>query len=413
MIAAIIILLCVSLFLSGSETALTAVNQMKVKSRADNGDKASQKLLHMISRPDEMITAILIGNNISNITLPTLVTIVALDYGISVGIASAVLTVTIIVFSEVLPKSTAATFADRIAYLVAPVIRFVMILFKPLTKLLSLFTGAVIRVISGGEKEQSSFSKEELKTLVDIGSSEGTFENEETQRIKGVIDFYNKDVKDALKTPRIDITGIPAGSTYDEVEAVVLQNNHTRFPVYDGTMDHIIGIFHATLLLHWAKQPEKSLEDFTDNYPLYIVETTNIEKVFKMMLKEKKHLAVVLDEYGGTSGIISHEDIIEAMIGQEIADETDNEEDMLIEEMSETHILCHGKLGIRRLNDLFRENIPEDEDIIAGFLYKELGRIPDEGATLTYDSLLFEIVKMNKNRIEKVKMTKMPEEEEE
>ncbi|SFO91734.1 hemolysin family protein [Salibacterium halotolerans] len=410
MIAAIIVLLCVSLFLSGSETALTAVNQMKVKSRADNGDKASQKLLHMISRPDEMITAILIGNNISNITLPTLVTIVALDYGINVGIASAALTVTIIIFSEVLPKSTAATFADRIAYLVAPVIRAVMTVFKPLTFLLSHFTGAVIRIISKGEKEQSSFSKEELKTMVDIGSSEGTFESDETQRIKGVIDFYNKDVKDALKTPRIDITGIPAGSSYDEAEAIVLENNHTRYPVYDGDMDHIIGIFHSKLLLRWAQEPHRSLADFTDNYPLYIVETTNIERVFKMMLKEKKHLAIVLDEYGGTSGIISHEDIIEAMIGQEIADETDDGEEKLIEELSEKHIVCHGKLGLRRLNDLFRESIPEEEDIIAGFLYKEMGHIPREEDKLEYDSLYFEILKMNQNRIEKVRITKMTEE---
>ncbi|WP_026699683.1 hemolysin family protein [Salibacterium aidingense] len=409
MLAAIIFLLCVSLFLSGSETALTAVNKMKVQSRAENGEASSKKLLHMISHPDELITAILIGNNISNIMLPTLVTIAALDYGVNVGLATAVLTVVIIVFSEVLPKSIAATFADKIAYLVAPVIRFIMTIFKPLTALLSLFTGAVIRVISKGQKEQISFSKEELKTMVDIGSSEGTFETEETQRIKGVIDFYNKDVKDALKTPRMDIVGIPAESSYKEAEAIILKHNHTRYPVYDGNMDHIIGVFHSKLLLQWANAPGKSLSDFTDNYPLYIVETTNIEKVFKMMLKEKKHLAIVLDEYGGTTGIISHEDIIEAMIGQEIADETDEEEDVLIKELSEDHIVCHGKLGIRRLNDLFRSRIPEEEDIIAGFLYKEMEHIPGEGETLEYHSLFFEIIKMDKNRIEQVKIKKLPE----
>ncbi|MFB5663658.1 hemolysin family protein [Alteribacillus sp. HJP-4] len=413
MLVAIVALLFVSFFLSGSETALTAVNKMKVRSAAENGDKPSKKLLKMVSKPDELITAILIGNNISNIALPTIVTIVAIDYGVNVGLATAVLTLTIIIFAEVLPKSVAATFAEKIAYIVAPVIRLVMFIFKPLTYLLNIFTGVVIRVISKGEKVQASFSKEELKTMVDIATHEGTFDDEETQRIKGVIDFYSKDVRDALKTPRIEIVGIPEESTLDEAREIILNNNHTRYPVYREDMDHIVGVFHSKLLLQWANEPGTTLDDFTDNNPLFIVETTSIEKVFKMMLKEKKHLAIVMDEYGGTNGIISHEDIIEAMIGQEIADETDEDEDVLIRELTSDHIICNGKLGIRRLNDVFRTKIPEEEDIVAGFLYKEIGHIPEEGETLEHNYLFFEVLEMDDNRIVEAKITKLPDEEEE
>jgi putative hemolysin len=406
MFIAIIFFMILSFFLSGSETALTAVNKMKIQSRAENNDKKAQKLLKLVSKPDELLTGILIGNNISNIMLPTLVTIFALQYGVNVGVATGILTVALIIFAEVLPKSIAATFADRIAYIVAPIIGILLILLKPLTFLLSKFTRFIIRILSNGNIQEVSFSKEELKTMVDIASTEGTFKSEETLRIKGVIDFYSKDVRDALKTPRMDIVGIPFDSTYEEAQDIILHNKYTRYPVYKENMDNIVGVFHSKSLLHWSLSIDENLDDFTDNDPLFVVESTSIEKVFKMMLKEKKHVAIVIDEYGGTTGIITHEDIIEAMIGQEIEDETDDDEEVLIDELTESHIICHGKLAIRRLNEVFHTKIPEDEDIIAGFLYKEIGRIPPEGELLDYHHLTFAINEMEDNKIMKVTIAK-------
>ncbi|MRG86873.1 hemolysin family protein [Salinibacillus xinjiangensis] len=403
---AIVLLIFTSFFLSGSETALTAVNKMKVKAGAENHERKSVKLWNLISKPDELLTAILIGNNISNILLPTLVTIVAIEHGINVGLATGILTVVLIIFAEVLPKSIAATFSNRLAYLVAPVIGVLLVILKPFTYLLSKFTGWVIKWLSKGEKGQASFSKEEFKTMMDIASNEGTFKNEESYRIKGVIDFYSKDVRDALTTPRIDIVGIPSNSSFSETQDIILNNNYTRYPVYKDSMDNIVGVFHSKQLLKWSFSKEEPLEHFTDNEPLFVVETTSIEKVFKMMLKEKKHLSVVIDEYGGTTGILTHEDIIEAMIGQEIEDETDDDEEVLIDELTDSHIICHGKLVIRRLNEVFHTKVPEDEDIIAGFLYKEFGHIPSEGDTLEFQHLHFEIIEMEENRIHKVKITK-------
>ncbi|WP_313800854.1 CNNM domain-containing protein [Cytobacillus sp.] len=325
MFIAIAFFMFMSFFLSGSETALTAVNKMKLKTRAENNDAKSQKLLNLVSKPDELITAILIGNNISNIMLPTLVTIIALEYDFNVGLATGILTVVLIIFAEVLPKSIAASFADKIAYLVFPVIRILLLIFKPVTFLLSKFTRAIVRLLAKDDFDSISVSKEELMTMVDIATVEGTFKNEETQRIKGVIDFYRLDVKDALKTPRMNIEGIPYNSTFEQAREIVLSNKYTRYPVFTENMDHIVGVFHAKQLLAWSLEPEKSMEEFTDNDPLFVYEFHSIETVFKMMMKERKHLAIVLDEYGGTKGIISHEDIIEAMLGQEIEDETDED----------------------------------------------------------------------------------------
>ncbi|MBM7604620.1 Mg2+/Co2+ transporter CorB [Metabacillus crassostreae] len=406
MIVAILFFLFMSFFLSGSETALTAVNKMKLKTKAENNDKKSQKLLEFVSKPDELITGILIGNNIANIMLPTLVTILALEYGINVGIATGVLTIVLIIFAEVLPKSIAATFADKIALIVFPVIRVLLFVFKPLIFLLSRFTRLVIRFLSKNQANTTSISREELITMVNIATSEGTLQNEENQRIKGAIDFYDLDVRDALKTPRTEIQGIPCESSFEETREYVLDGSHTRYPVFKENMDHIVGVLHSKSLLSWSLEPHKNLEDFIDNEPLFVFEFHSIEKVFKLMLKKRRHLAIVLDEYGGTKGIISHEDIIEAMIGQDIKDETDDDEEILIDELTDSHIICNGKLALRRLNEVFKTKIPEQEDILTGFLLKEMGRFPLEGETYEYHHLHFDIQSVEENKLKKIMITK-------
>lgn len=410
MLFAILFFILMSAFLSGSETALTAVNKMKIKTKADHGDPKSVKLLSLVSKPDELITGILIGNNIANIMLPTLVTMIAIQYGFNVGLATGILTVFLIMFGEVLPKTIAATFSEKIAYIVAPVISILLVILKPLTFLLSKFTGLVISFLSRGETQEASISKAELKTMLDIASIEGTFQTDETQRIKGVIDFYSKAVNDALKTPRMDIVGIPQGASFEEAQEVILNNNYTRYPIYQENMDQIVGVFHSKLLLKWALAPEKKIEVFADNDPLFVTEFTSIEKVFKMMLNEKKHLAIVLDEYGGTSGIITHEDIIEAMLGQDIEDETDRDNELLIQELTDRKIVCNGRISLRRLNQVFGTALSEKEGTLSGFLFKEFGSIPSEGDVLDYEDLRFVIKIMDYNRIKEVEIHKQEQE---
>ncbi len=406
-------LLFISFFLSGSETALTAVNRMKVQLRADQGDKKAIRLLNLISKPSRMITAILIGNNIANILMPTIVTIIALDHGWKIGVTTAIVTVIIIVIGEVLPKTIAATFSERVAYAVAPPISLFVKMLTPLTALLSLFTNMFIRIISKGTVIGATLTKEDLRSMVDIASVEGTFEQEESNRLKEVLDFPDKDVSDVMATHRTDIIGLPIESTYEEVRDTLLEYSYTRYPVYEENMDTIVGVFYSKMFIKWSMNPEMRLGEFIDRKPLYVVQSASVEKVFKMMLAKKKHMAIVLDEYGGTLGVVTHEDIIEEMIGQDIEDETDIDEEVLVYEKTDNMLICHGRLEIVDAMELLGIELPTDHDTLGGFVLQELGHVPEEGERFTYDQLLVEIEEMDRSRIVRMMITVKEEEESE
>ncbi|ANU09970.1 Mg2+ or Co2+ transporter CorB [Planococcus antarcticus DSM 14505] len=411
MFIALGIFLMMSFFLSGSETALTAVNRMKVQLRSEQGDVKAQKLQKLIAKPDRMITTILIGNNIANIMLPTLVTTIAITRGWEVGLATAILTIVLIIFGEVLPKTIAATFSDKVAYIVLPVISFLVVILKPLTWMLAQFTNIFIRIISKGTVKEASMTKEELRTMVDIASTEGTFEEDESERIKGVLDFPHKDVSDVMSTHRTDTVGIAIDSTYEEVRDLILDSSYTRYPVYEESMDNVVGLFYSKKLIEWSMNPNLTLEELMDDNPLFVVQSVSVEKVFKMMMAKKKHMAVILDEYGGTLGIVTHEDIIEEMIGQDIEDETDEEDDELVFEMTDKILACHGRLEIEDVNDMFKVEVPNDHDTIAGFVMQQLGHVPDEGEQFTYENLHVEVNEMDRNRIVRLTITKTDKEE--
>ncbi|WP_075618455.1 hemolysin family protein [Paenisporosarcina indica] len=399
------ICLLLSFFFSGSETALTAISRMKVQLRAEQGDRMSQKLLVLIEKPDRMITTILIGNNIVNILMPTLLTIIAIRHGWSVLVVTTILTLIIIIFGEVLPKTIAVTFSDRIAYIVAPIIAFLVQIVRPITFLIAKFTNVFIRIISNGAVKEATLTKEELRTMVDIASTEGTFEEEESERLKGVLDFPNKDVQDVLETHRTEIIGVHIDCTYEEVRDIILEHYYTRYPVYEESMDQIVGMFYSKTLIEWSMDPTIELHEIIDREPMFVVQSISVEKVFKQMLSKKKHMAIVLDEYGGTLGIITHEDIIEEMIGQEIEDESDEDEDILVYEMTENRLICHGRLEIEDVNEMFKVEIPNDHETIGGFVLQQFGHMPESGEQFTYENLHFEINQMDRNRILQLTIT--------
>ncbi|WP_411842712.1 hemolysin family protein [Salinicoccus sp. HZC-1] len=409
MIIAIIILFFASAFFSGSETALTAVNKMKLQTKANNGDVRAQKLLRLVYKPNVFITTILIGNNIANILLPTLVTAMAIDYGVSVAVASASLTISIIVLAEVIPKSIAATFPERVAFTVRPVISFFLVVFKPVTVVLNWLTDTLTRILSKGEVENASVSKEELRTIVDIADSEGIFAKDESYRIRGALDFRNLNVKDVLTTPRTEMEALSKEATYEEVRDFVIEEMYTRYPVFGEDMDDIIGIFHSKYLLQWSVDPSKPLMDYCDSDPITVHEFQTVEFVLRKMTKERRHMAIVIDEFGGTEGILTHEDIIEAMLGFEIEDETDLRNDPLVESMTEVEIVCDGKITLHRLNSIFRSDIPEEEDTLSGYLFKEFNDFPEAGDTLEEEGLIFEVKAMEEQMIRKVYIKKKNE----
>lgn len=406
MIIAIILLLFVSLFFSGSETALTAVNKMKLQTRAVNGDKKAEKLLELVSKPSQFITTILIGNNVANILLPTLVTTMAIQYGYSIAIASAILTVVIIIFAEVLPKSVAAAFPEQISYKVAPVIRVIIILLRPVTIVLNWLTDTITRVLSKG-KVESTVSKDELMAIVDIADSEGMLKWDESYRINAALNFRNLNVKDVMTTPRIEVEAIQMNSTYEEVRDMVIAEMYTRYPVYNHDLDDVVGVFHSKYLLQWSVTPGKTVMDFCDKDPLRVDEFESVDAVLRKMSKERKHLSIVVDEYGGTEGILTHEDIIESMLGFEIEDESDIKNDALVERLTQDEIVCDGKITLHRLNSIFNTEIEEDENTLSGFLYKAFNDVPSEGDVYEDGGLFYKVLVMEDNTIRKVQINKL------
>ncbi|WP_078378479.1 hemolysin family protein [Sutcliffiella halmapala] len=405
LIIAIILLFIASSYFSGSETALTATNEMKLQLKAANGDKKAARLLKLVNNTDDFIPGILIANNVPNIVLPSLVTIIALEYGWHIGITTAVLTVLIIVFAEVMPKSIAAAFPERIAHLVYYPTVIILIILKPFIYLLNLLTRTVIKLLGQDPDNQITISKAEMRAMVDIAHTEGTFKNDEMYRLKSVLDFKNLNVADVLKTHRVEMKAISIDTPFEEAREFLLANQFTRYPIYDGDVDHIVGVFHSKFMLTWAVNQERSIQDYADLDPLYFYEFNPIDVVFKEMMKEKKHIAIVLDEHGGTEGLITHEDLIETMIGQDIEDETDIG-DSLIHSQTETQIICDAKLSLHRLNNVFQTDIPDEADNLAAFIINLLSYLPKAGETFTYENLEFKVLEINERRVNRVEINK-------
>lgn len=405
-IAIIVLLFCLSFFFSGSGQALTSLSQIKLQTRAKNGDKKAEKLLHLTENPEELYTTTIIGNNIVDLTLVSVVVMWAAQNNFNIVLAVAITITGIIIFAEIIPKAIARTIPTEIAYLISPTIQGIIKLLKPLIWLMNKLTELITGRLTKERDEEVSVSKEELRTLVDLAGLEGTFQADESYRIKGVLDFYNLNVKDVMKTPRVDILALPLASTYEEVRDFAIENGYTRFPVYEDDIDNIIGIMHTKYLLSWSVNPEKHVSEFMDTDPMIVYEFQPIEPIFRKMTKERRHLAIVLDEYGGTEGIVTHEDIIEGMIGLEIHDEMDPESEVLIEKLTPTKVICDGKVTLHRLNTIFQTEIPEEEDVLAAYLLSEFKDFPQTGDVLEKGNLTFKILSVEDRSIRRVQIVK-------
>lgn len=264
-------------------------------------------------------------------------------------------------------------------------------------------------MVAKGAITETTITKEELLSMVDLASTDGTFEDDESERIKGMLDFPNKDVSDVLSTHRTEVVGIPMEATYEDVRDTILEHHYTRYPVYDDSLDTIVGMFYSKKFIEWSMDTSVGIDTFIDKDPLFVVQTLSVEKVFKLMLTRKKHMAVVLDEYGGTLGIVTHEDLIEEMIGQEIEDETDNDEEILVHEMTESRLVCAGRMEIEEVNSLFNISIVNENETIGGFVLDQLGHVPEENEQFAYENLMVEINEMDRSRIVKLTITKREE----
>ena len=401
---AIIILLCLSAFFSSSETALTTVNQIRMRTLADNGDKRAARVLHVTGNPGKMLSAILIGNNIVNLSASSISTSLAIHLfgNTGAGIATGILTFLILIFGEVTPKTMATIKADSMSLTAAAPIGFLMKILTPVIFIINKLSLGLMFLLHVNIKDaQKKMTEEELRTIVDVSQENGVIEHEERDMINNLFDFGDAEAKEIM-VPRIDMTFVQADATYQEVLDIFRQDMFTRLPVYEDSTDNVIGIINMKDFLLQNDTPEFSVRNLLRE-PYFTYEHKNTADLFLEMRKSSISLAIVLDEYGVTAGLITLEDLLEEIVG-EIRDEYDADEEDDITRISDREFYVLGSANLNDVSEALSLHFTSDDyDTIGGYCLGLLDHLPEKNEIiLTDNNILLRIDRMEKNRIERI-----------
>lgn len=401
---AIIILLCLSAFFSSSETALTTVNQIRMRTLADNGDKRAVRVLHVTGNPGKMLSAILIGNNIVNLSASSISTSLAIHLfgNTGAGIATGILTFLILIFGEVTPKTMATIKADSMSLTAAAPIGFLMKILTPVIFIINKLSLGLMFLLHVNIKDaQKKMTEEELRTIVDVSQENGVIEHEERDMIHNLFDFGDAEAKEIM-VPRIDMTFVQADATYQEVLDIFRQDMFTRLPVYEDSTDNVIGIINMKDFLLQNDTPEFSVRNLLRE-PYFTYEHKNTADLFLEMRKSSISLAIVLDEYGVTAGLITLEDLLEEIVG-EIRDEYDADEEDDITRISDREFYVLGSANLNDVSEALSLHFTSDDyDTIGGYCLGLLDHLPEKNEIiLTDNNILLRIDRMEKNRIERI-----------
>ena len=406
------IMVFLSAFFSSSETALVTVNKIRMKNLAENGDKRAAKVLKVTSDSGKMLSAILIGNNIVNIFASSLATILASDiFGdIGPGIATGVLTLVILIFGEVSPKTMATIKADNFALAIAGIIDVLMFVLTPVIFIINTFASAVLRLLRiNPDDADKAMTEDEIRSIVDESQESGAIEDEEREMIHNVFDFGDSLAKEVM-VPRIDMTFIPVDATFKELIEIYREYKYTRLPVYEESTDYILGIINMKDVILIEDAKNFSIRDIIRK-PYFTYEHKNTSDLFIEMRQASIPLAIVLDEYGVTAGLVTLEDLLEEIVG-EIRDEYDSDEEDAIEQLSAYEYMILGSTNLDDVNDaLDLEFESDDYDTIGGYCLQLLDHLPEENETIfTEDGVVIKIKEVDKNRIERIYI-RIPEQE--
>lgn len=402
----LVILLCLSAFFSSSETALTIVNQYRIRSLAEEGNKRAQMVLKITENSGKMLSAILIGNNIVNISASSLATIVAIEIlgSAGAGIATGVLTILILIFGEISPKTMATYRAEKISLKFGPIIWVLMVILTPVIFIVNKLAMAFLRLfgVKSGEKT-TSLTESELRTIVDVGHESGIIETEEKEMINNMFDFGDTLAKEIM-VPRVDMSYAKIDCSYDELIEIFKEEMFTRLPICEDSADDIVGILNMKDIIFCTDKENFSIKNYMRE-PFFTYEQKNTAELFLEMRESSINMAIVLDEYGVTSGLITLEDLIEEIVG-DIRDEYDEDEDELVKQLSPTEYLLEGSMNLEDLNDMLDLNLrSEDYDSVGGFMIGLLDHIPAlRESVTTKDGIYFQVTLKEKNRISKVYM---------
>lgn len=398
------ILLLLSGFFSSAETALTTVNKIRLRYLAEEGNKRAATTLKITENSGKMLSAILIGNNIVNLSASALTTSLAYNLGgPAVAIASVVLTVLILLFGEITPKTLASIHSEKLALLYAPVIDVFMKVMTPVIFIINSLSNLVMLILRiDPNAKMNTMTENELRTIVDVSHEDGVIESEEKEMIYNVFDLGDAKAKDVM-VPRVNVTFADIDSSYAELIALFREDKFTRLPVYEGSKDNVVGTINMKdLLLFDNNQKEFHIKDILRE-AYFTYEYKNISELLVEMRTASFNIAIVLDEYGETAGLITLEDILEEIVG-EIHDEYDENEEENIRQINPLEYIVEGSTNLDDLNDSLDLQLEsEDYDSVGGFIIEHLDRLPEEKDEITTpDGIRMVVEKLDKNRIEQV-----------
>jgi Mg2+/Co2+ transporter CorB len=416
--AAILALMLMSAFFSGSETALTAASRGKLRSMADRGSRGATSALRLTEDSERLIGAVLLGNNLVNISSAALATALLTKlFGDSgVALATLVMTVLILVFSEVLPKTWAITMPETAAAIVARPIRLLVLVLSPVVSLVRLVVRGLLMACGVRTDPNSHILtyRDEIAGALALGHSEGAVQKEDRDRLLGALDLSDRTVEEVMRH-RSKIEMIDLDAPAESILSAVLASPHSRLPLYRGERDNVLGVIHAKDLLRAVdrtlRQSEGSLATLhtldilsVAMKPYFVPETTPLDEQMREFLKRRSHFALVVDEYGELQGLITLEDILEEIVGQ-IADEFDIDAEHPLKRSAAGEVVVDGAMTIRDLNRATDWSLPDDEaNTIAGLVLHEAQMIPTEGQVFSFHGFRFEVVQRKENRITRMKI---------
>ena len=400
----LLVLLLLSGIFSSAETALTTYNKIRMRALADEGNKRASAVLAVTENSGKMLSAILIGNNIVNTAVASLATTIAYRLGgTAVAIASGLMTLLIILFGEITPKTMATIHAEKMALFYAPAINFFMKIMTPFIFIVNgLSTGLLMLLRIDPNAKDNTMTEAELRSVVNVSHQDGVIESDEKEMIYNVFDLGDAIAKDVM-VPRVNVTFADIDSSYDELIDLFREDKFTRLPVYQETKDNVVGTINMKdLLLYDSKKSEFQIKDILRE-AYFTYEYKSISELLVEMRQASFNIAIVLDEYGETSGLITLEDILEEIVG-EIHDEYDENEEENIKAVGEHEYIIEGSTNLDDLNDSLDLNLEsEDYDSLGGFIIEKLDRLPKaDDSVSTEDGIRMVVEKLDKNRIETV-----------
>lgn len=404
-IVILIILLGLSGFFSSAETAFTSSNHIKLRTLASKGNKNAVLVLKIMKKPEKMLSAVLIGNNIVNLSASALLTAITIKLfgNASIGAATGILTFLVLIFGEIAPKSFATKNAEVLVLIYAAPVYGLIFVLTPVIAAVNIAASAVLKAFGiDVKKNNEAMTEDELRTIVNVSHEEGVIENEERNIINNVFDFAGVLAKDVM-VQRIDMVFIDINAGYDEIIEIYRQERYTRLPVYEGSTDNVVGIINIKDLLLYDKGEDFYIKDYMRK-PLFTYEYKKLSELLLQMKKSYSNLAVVLDEYGITAGMVTMEDILEEIVG-EIRDEYDTDEEDSFKKLGEGIYMLDGFVKLDEINERLGTNLClDDYESIGGFVMGQLEHIPKVREGIKVGDVSLTVEKMDKARVDKVRL---------